>query len=409
MFVSTILFLVTVIGAMGTASRDAVLTGKVVDNQGKPVANAFVLVSGCQPKSGTGSTEPTNYPNCGRLARTDIDGRFEFDSLSPELNYQLAISASGFQGLYSNYLDLEDEQTPLKLTPTAIGENGGNTVKGQIVDRAGLPIKSGAILLANFLQMGNLGKGSDPSVPSFVITNSEGKFDFQVGKHITHISFRAHATGLAPTSQSWRKEDNSPLMIRLDRGGAIVGQLVYQGQPVKARLGLVQKKRTLSNIVTPREVDTDEEGKFRFDQLPPSQDYALYTTIDRAHDVALPVSVVQVPIDGKLADLGQIELQKASAFTVSIVSSDGSPLPEGGTVIIGRDLAWHSLILRLPGGTPSTSVSASALADEEVTVTLRIPNAKVVEVRPNKPQGLNSEYTFSSDQIRLVTFVVTSQ
>ncbi len=73
--------------------------------------------------------------------------------------------------------------------------------------------------------------------------------------------------------------------------------------------------------MTPFETITDDDGFFEFDSLPPSQDYAIYTLLDQSLPGALPVSLVESPATGQLADLGEVETQWAGGSTLTILSA----------------------------------------------------------------------------------------
>src|SRR5262245_23043903 len=75
------------------------IEGRIIDGQGKPVANATVmtgLLSDRQPRS----------------SRTDSDGTFAFDGLTPATNYTLVAQKPGYLQAAVGALDLRNMPPP---------------------------------------------------------------------------------------------------------------------------------------------------------------------------------------------------------------------------------------------------------------------------------------------------------
>lgn len=379
-------------------TQDASISGRVTDHQDRPLANAIVTVFACHPKSGPIRQNPSSYEECKKTVRTQEDGSFEITGLNSTLQYSLAISAQGFKGTITKYADAENLKT-FSLQPLTNVDKDTQNIRGRIMDAKGQPI-SGAVLRMLSANYPDGGSTVEPSVPAVTLTNEKGQFDFEVGGYITSILFQAYAPGLAVEQFTWNQQKDSPIAIKLDRGGAITGQLTFHGKPIIAKIGLS------NSMVSQQEVTTDATGHFRLTQLPPNDTCTIYTLLDQDIGAGLPVTIVESPGNGKLADYGTIELQPASAVRIKLVTNDGRPLPAKGRIIIGRENAYHSLVMNIPDGSPNASVAATCVAEEELRIFIQLPDCEVVEVTPKCPMDQQKAYLLSTEKSRDITFTV---
>ncbi len=400
---------------IGTLCAQAVanvqLSGRVVDEQGRPLAGAIVVVSTCQPKVGPATVCPSCYVDCKQRTATNGDGRFTFNGLTNSLKFSLAVGARGFQGTITEYVDpLDDKPLEIGLNkPITDDDSSSMVVRGSVVDLDGRPI-AGAVLRLRRAQRGNRISGSDPSVTPVTIAAADGQFEATAGAEVAMVAYRASAAGFAPLELEWYRNEKKPLEFRLGRGASVTGQLLHNGRPLPSvRVGIVQTDRTLGNTVTPELLSTDGDGVFRFDSLPPDRDYAIYTDLDQKSFAALPVSLVRLPAHGKLAVLGKIATKPAGPFVVVLRTADGQGLPPG-VVYIGRDKAWHTAVLKFQSeGKSEVTLSVPSVGEELVQVNAQVPGYAVHQVAPHSSPGLNREYSFRTKEVRQVTLVLGKQ
>jgi hypothetical protein len=104
----------------------AILAGKVVDAQGKPVAGTLVSAA-VIAQAGTGNSPDMPLPGpmaYGRArswrllppVKTDAEGKFEFSGLVPGASIQLSVTIPG-AGVRSHTVTLKDNRTDVTLSP----------------------------------------------------------------------------------------------------------------------------------------------------------------------------------------------------------------------------------------------------------------------------------------------------
>ncbi|MDV6031182.1 MAG: hypothetical protein F9B45_13970 [Phycisphaera sp. RhM] len=394
--------LVSLLLTAGTAE----LSGRVVDSEEAPVAGAIVVVSTAKPRVGPATTCPSCYRDCTKRTTTDSNGRFSIPDLSDSLLFSLAAGGAGYQGQVSEHFDptlkpeIKFELEPIQRTETI------EVLRGRVINLDGDPIAGAQVRPHNILRSNGIGGGSDRSVTPLTLTDAEGVFEMSVGDHIQWIDLRINASAHAPAQTRWSRSGDDGLSISLGAGADLRGRLVFRGRPVAGvEVGLVQKNRMMGSIVTPQEVFTDESGVFTFEQLPPELDYALYTHTGQAASAVLPLSFVQAPRHGELADLGDIPAVEPRRLSVTVTTSDGAPLPSDSYVYIGRRYGWRGSQLPLEQKTTST-VSILDAAPEVYQVGVRAKGYTVLETQPTLNVDLSRSYSVDASVESSVVFIL---
>lgn len=368
------------------------LSGRIVDDQGNGVEGAIVAISTARPRIGPATTCPSCYLDCAKRTLTDQQGRFTISGVSPKLLFTLAAGGAGYQGLVSEYYD-PAKQPAIELKLDSIQESPEvKTVTGRVVDSSGNPIAGAEVRSRTIYRTtGRIG-GSDDAVTPLTLTDSDGNFQITNGNHIRAIDLRVVAAEYAPNEATWQRGGDQGLQIALNHGASIRGRLMAADAPlVGVEVGLVQRNRTIGNIVTPREVSTDADGCFQFDQLPPEMDYTLYTHTGQGASGALPVSLVAAPRHGQRADLGDLSTQKPHRLKVIVRTEDGKALPPKSTVYVGRSDAWRGTSVILEQSSKVT-VEINDMSDEVYTVSARVPGYQIIQVQPALNKDLNGRY-----------------
>lgn len=389
------------------AAGAAELSGHVVDPDGKPIAKAIVVVSTAKPRVGPATTCPSCYRDCTKRTITDAEGKFSIPQLSSGLLFSLAAGAPGFQGEVSEHFDpAAAPEIKLQLESLPSDPKVGRVV-GKVVDLSGEPIVGAEVRSHNIFRDNGIGGGSDPTVTPLTLTDSEGHFEMSVGRHIQWIDLRVSAAEHAPAQQRWSRSDEGEWMITLGAGAGLRGKLVLGETPVAGvEIGLVQKNRMMGAIVTPQEVFTDETGAFAFDLLPPGLDYAIYTHTDQDAAAVLPVSLVEIPEHGQAADLGEIQAQHPRRLTITVTTTDGSPLPKDSYVYVGRRYGWRGAQLKLEQR-PTCTVTLTDVGAEEFEIALRTRGYEVSETSPKLNVDLNNSYSVDTSTVSNVVFMVS--
>ncbi len=388
------------------ASVTAELSGRVVDEQNQPVEGAIVAISTAKPRVGKAMTCPSCYRDCTKRTRTDSAGRFKFEGLSVELWFSLSAGASGHQGVVTKYYD-PAQQPKIELMLESLRPTTSNTlIRGTVVSQAGVPIANAEIRCGEICGKDRIYRNTDSSVTPLTLTDAGGKFQISVGDSIRSLDVRVFATGYAPQEFHWQPAASSSLSFVLDRSASIRGQLLLDGVPLAAvEVGMMLKPDRTATVFTAAEMTTDKQGYFQFDQLTPDVEYHLYTHTGQHADGVLPISAIQAPAPGLLADLGSIPAQRPQRLTISVCSEDGVPLPMDGYVAIDRNGAWRGTQLDL-SRRPRAEVSLDDVPNETFQISVRVPGYVVVKTNPQLVVDLNQHYSVQVNGQTDVEFVV---
>ncbi|PAY21073.1 hypothetical protein CKO51_03295 [Rhodopirellula sp. SM50] len=398
----SIKFLLSLLLTAGAAE----LSGRVVDSEDQPVAGAIVVVSTAKPRVGPATTCPSCYRDCTKRTVTDENGAFSITELSDQLLFSLAAGGAGYQGQVSEHFDPEQNpEIQFELEPIQRTEKI-EVLRGRVINLDGDPIAGAQVRPHTIFRNNGIGGGSDRSVTPLTLTDVDGFFEMSIGDHIEWIDLRINASAYAPAQIRWSRSGDDELTISLGAGAGLRGKLVFRGRPVAGvEVGLVQKNRMMGSIVTPQEVFTDDSGVFTFDQLPPGLDYAVYTHTGQAASAVLPLSLIEAPRHGEMANLGEIAAVEPRRLSVTVTTSDGSSLPKDSYVYIGRRYGWRGSQLPLEQKTTST-VSILDAAPEVYEVAVRTKGYTVSETQPKLNVDLNRSYSVDASVESSVVFIL---
>jgi len=156
-------------GILIQLGQGGMITGRVVDGDGKPVAMAKVTThdnewSDDPFTQALGATYPTNATSA--TARTGADGKFMIQGLTPE-TYQITVNAQGFTEFMRRDLRVTEGQDT-KVGDIKVGRGG--MVRGTLFDASGKPFVGGTVQL----------RIADGEVPREYTTRSGSDGRFQV-------------------------------------------------------------------------------------------------------------------------------------------------------------------------------------------------------------------------------------
>jgi protocatechuate 3,4-dioxygenase beta subunit len=204
-------------GPHGAESRklSATITGLVIDEQGRPVAGAEVVVT----------TQAPWVPGAGQRARTDTTGRFLIPALQESQTYLLRASRAGF--------------APELLSATPYGEMAayritlqrGAAASGRVVDATGRPVAGARVSLSH-------GNGFDADPPYRATSGPDGRFEIpdlppdRFELRVTHRDFPLVKQGGIVIPRNSRRFDLG--RVALPKGERWQGQVLdSQGRPLK--------------------------------------------------------------------------------------------------------------------------------------------------------------------------------
>lgn len=143
-------------------SRDRRLTGRVLDDQGKPLAGAVVSPSGAKTREGRWWGQ---LPGVDEASITDVDGRFVILSEEPKLGLDLGVSAPGFADFPAKLFELTGREHEIRIQRGA-AVLGKLTFEGQPVSHTSLGIVQRERSLQTFVG------------ERVVVTDNQGRFQF---------------------------------------------------------------------------------------------------------------------------------------------------------------------------------------------------------------------------------------
>lgn len=257
--------------AVGLASGGEV-TGRVVDDKGEPLPGAKLCAQ---------VENQLMYTLDKTTANEKGEFRLQYLPLGTPL--RLGISHAGFERFDTSFSVAS--QTPLdrgtvQLTPLP----DGGTIQGLVVDSAGKPI-AGAILENH---------GTSGIDQNTTHTDANGRFHierlyvFILGR----VLLMVHAKGFAPRQIDITDNDRQgtePLKIVLEPGHRIRGRVVNHADEPIAACHVYFAKGIRANLLD-GQGQTDSEGRFEFDSLPPHCPFAFYApSYSKLEETTLPL------------------------------------------------------------------------------------------------------------------------
>lgn len=441
-----------------TEQREEII-GTIVDLDGKPIEGASVEVES------TGAVRPDNWVEHNRSSQftTDKLGRFALKGM-PKGEYRIRIYRKAVDLDPERYLDVKTGETDLvikvdtrpspaiptlkaarvislakdaalregrlkqldkvesnELTPgsdeQAATENTSK-VRGVVVDGQGTPIL-GAKVRIKFVTVESNARTSihatHPQAPKAMVTDSAGRFETSVGDAISVMVLVIEADGFAPQSINWlRKEaergSNQPFKVELSPGASISGRLVGSGGAVAgAILQLCANDPSRETGLSARTTETDAEGRFRFDHLPPETLFSLSTRLEQSISGVLPVSLISSPASNELSDLGNVNAQAPKDLTITVQTLDGSPLPAESSVVVNREAVYSGSAWRLNADGGTDAAVTYGAGDEMFSVSVRAPGYKVIRTLPDLAPNCFGAYRVKTPESKHITFVLVKE
>ena len=353
------------------------LTGIVQTMDGKPVpATVFIYTAG--PKVGISTFCPSCYVDCQKNAKADAEGNFKIKSLDSKLIFRILAVAKGYKPRFVSEVDPAKGPVKIFLDPIELAAvPPGNCLHGRVVDQNDKPIV-GAVVEAYFIRTsdgGGLG-GHLPGVDPLAVTDEKGEFLITSLKPFEMMDVRVNARTYANKIFTKLASGNKKHQLVLTEGAAIIGRVLFNGQPLKnISVGVVSVDRTPRNFTGHFDVGTDAKGRFLLANLPPNVDYYIYGSMDTLKPYgAIPVQKIHSGKDGDVTDVGSLAVVPGHRLAGRVVLADGGTLPPETRLLVGRVDAWDSIqvILAADG-----SFEVTAIPTEALSFSVRVPGYRV--------------------------------
>ena len=379
----------------GPVSAESPVKGQVTGSDGNPLGDARVVVYSAVSRQASADLSEAISASRGAVATTDGSGRFEFEQLSAELIYTLAIAADGHEGRFVKF-DSE-ANAPFEVKLEKPPENQSRRIRGNVVDEQGNPLAN-VVLNPRHISIGSTTYGRNQGyVSNLSLSNESGEFEFSATDAVGAFAIQASAPRRAIAQIRYETRNDKPTTIKLGTGASIRGRLVFKGKPTAGlKLGLVQEDRSIESVLTPMTTVTDQDGVFRFDHIPAMREYAIYSLLQQDAQQVLPVSLVTAPGHSKRAELGDVELKPARKLSIQLRTNDKQPLPEKSYVYVARSKAWQSARFD-PAGKVDPTLEIKDAGSEVYEIGVRIPGYKVVGSIPRRSPDINKRYRITVD------------
>ena len=354
--------------AAPAATPRANLTGTVVDSNGNPLADVTVVVYHAGVKVGYSTFCPSCYLDCGKRAITDAKGGFEIKDLAGDLWFTLLAARDGYVPKITKSIDPDKSPTvSLKLDTKPPTTDFSGTVRGRLLDSAGVPVRDALISptglnlsakQASAIFPGSpIGEGEHSVYGTFkglqpiAVSNQQGEFEISYDQPTPKMLLEIEGRGLAP---KFAVMETGPerRTVTLSDGAAITGRLVQNGKPVpNAQIGLIAKDRggfgaDLKLLGNPYEVvriGTDANGRFTIPNVPAPVDWYVYATMDSISGLGAVTPIeVHATKNGEYLQTPDLVVKPGYRVRGTVLVSDNKPIPEGMRVFLSSGTVWDS-------------------------------------------------------------------
>ena len=385
------------IGLVGVGAAGASdLSGRVVDFQNRPLAEATVFVNTAAPRQGVAVFCPSCYVDCGKRTTTDDDGRFTFSDLDPSLVFYLVATAEGHRARVSERIDpaTDTAQIALEALPTDLPPE--RVVRGRVIDERGKPVVGAQVNPYGCQTPHRRWWGSLPGVDSVSITNSNGEFIITSREPAEAFDIEVRSPRHAAKRFGLRSTGETH-ELAVEAGVLVRGRLLQAGQPVTGvSVGLVQCDRGSENFLGNYAIGTNAKGEFEFTYVPPDDDFYIYTTMESiGQPASLPLRRLTIGKSGSLTDVGDLELAAAHTISGRIVLTDGAPVPGPIQLLLSREGAWDSQ--RFMVGSDGAFRFENVPDQEPITLVARIPGYHLDQNRTRFQQVREWSIAFFSE------------
>ena len=320
------------------------LNGRVVDSEGKPIANSRIDIAIAAPKIGKGIFCPSCYADCRKSTTSGADGRFVISGLDPRLKFRLLATSVEKQSLSSSLIDPLDGETTLVLKDFPKDLPASRLLTGKVVDDAGVPIPAALIELVGAKTQARQSRNSVNG--DSAVSNDDGEFKLVLGDDYLGVDVQVTAEGSAGARKAMLTPGISPHEIVVPKGASLRGTIVENGRAQPFRpVAIVQTNRLASDgFKKAIPTTTDALGKFNFDSLPGDQQYAIYSPVEASGEKrVIATRLFRVGANGSTKDLGSLETVPAMRLVGQIRMRDNGPLPADLRIALGRLPAWDSV------------------------------------------------------------------
>jgi large repetitive protein len=288
------------------------IEGVVLDAEGLPVVGASVVLVRMP------SREAAWAPNNGRplqVAHSSANGAFSFKDVAPGTYGVTAMAARHAPGQRTPVLVKSQQATQVEVKLGA----GGFALRGRVFDLSGGTVP-GAKVTAREIFMNSTEAQGAPRVLQ-ATADQNGNYELFLGR--AQYSLRAEADGYAPASDWFALTADATRDLRLSPASGIAGRVVERGSQqgvAEAELWVVVQGSRFGGS-RPRDVKTDGEGRFWFNDLDPGS----YRVGARKGRLVGMSGTVSVALAQRVDDV-QVEIHPGFVVAGRTLDRAGKPL-----------------------------------------------------------------------------------
>lgn len=324
------------------------LRGRVLTEENKPISRARVDISTAAPKNGPSVYCPSCYLDCRKWAITNDKGEFQITDVDPTLKFRLVLSSPNFRTIQTSLVDPNAGLLEVSLTAKPTNTDPARVVSGFVKDVRGAAIAGALVSPCGATTRGRHRLGKVDAV-SPEVTDEKGHFEILAPESITGLDVEIVAAGTCGDRVYQIIPGAQTSDIELPTGASVTGTLMRNGMPVAGMsVAVAQTDRRIGMdrgvFVQAIHAVTAEDGTFRFEYLPPDQQYCIYSVVGEAKRsqsrYVLPTRVFNAPSSEQTLEIGTLEVTDPVAIRGSISLARGHAQPEQLKLRINRKLAW---------------------------------------------------------------------
>lgn len=373
-----------------TDPKSLVISGKIVDSNGKLVAGATVQVLAAKEDEVVGTVHPLVHPLVGMKTVTDSLGRYKLAIGTKPVLLRLAVDKEGLFVTTSPYLEVKEslEWTPKLTAPTTPPRSEQRFGSSAMIDEAKKPMQ-GVIVFASQ-------------------NHDFAEYVDEIGLNANTTIASTDASGLAPLidqNKQFKMVWKPGYAMRIEgffgqpepmrRGFSIVGKVVDANGPVDGYVVCVSPQ---SRKATYR-VATDENGVFRFDRIPlPTQGFKeiyLYGDMSQRDSRGwLDTRVIPSPSNEEVLQLPEMKLSPSRSLTIKLVNADQTP--HEGSLNVTCQLRQSSIPITLSMTKKSTMTFENLPSEPLIFYANILGKFRIADMSPNMQRiGFPESTSFS--------------
>jgi protocatechuate 3,4-dioxygenase beta subunit len=376
---------------------------------GDGLQGATVFIYTAAVRTGTSPYCPSCYPDCGKRATTNADGRFRIQSLDPSLIFRILIVAEGYEPTFKTQVDPIEGDIEVQLSPHDPDRfHPERSIRGKVVDHEGEPVIGATISTRGIVASDRVITNVVDADP-IAISNERGEFVLTIGegalcvdrylqrRNMDDDTFRRifpgverftmaaiiDARNLAKQYEYELTPGENVNVIRLKQGVMVTGRAVDpDGSPLDGiEIGLMHTNRGMGHFLGEYTIGTHRSGRFEIPNLPAHTEFAAYGKMSTMKDgLAIPARIITTDENGAVQDLGTLRARRGTTVRGRIVLADDGTIPPDTRLLLSREDAWDSQAVELA---TDGSFEYRGVPNEPVSISLRLRGYHLSLRNPN--------------------------